>query len=71
MKAWSFGGFFSSLAVPAGLQKHLVSFLLKRAIGQFLEDDLDLENLDIELSNGIVQLNDLRLNTRVSTGAVV
>ncbi|KAG0100724.1 autophagy- protein 2 [Podila epicladia] len=65
MKAWSLGNFFSSFAVPAGLQKRLVSFLLQRAIGHFLEDDLDLEKLDIELSNGIVHLTDLKLNARV------
>ncbi|KAF9958790.1 autophagy- protein 2 [Mortierella alpina] len=65
MKAWSLGNLFSSLAVPAGLQKRLVSFLLQRAIGHFLEDSLDLEKLDIELSNGIVHLTDLKLNTRV------
>jgi hypothetical protein len=66
MKAWSFGNLFSSLAVPAGLQKRLVSFLLQRAIGHFLEDSLDLEKLDIELSNGIVHLTDLRLNSKVN-----
>ncbi|KAG0044590.1 autophagy- protein 2 [Gryganskiella cystojenkinii] len=65
MKAWSLGNFFSSLALPAGLQKRLVSFLLQRAIGHFLQDDLDLEKLDIELSNGIVHLTDLKLNTVV------
>ncbi|KAG0211295.1 autophagy- protein 2 [Mortierella sp. NVP41] len=65
MKAWSFGNLFSSFAVPAGLQKRLVSFLLQRAIGHFLEDSLDLEKLDIELSNGIVHLTDLRLNSKV------
>ncbi|KAF9953835.1 autophagy- protein 2 [Mortierella alpina] len=65
MRAWSLGNLFSSLAVPAGLQKRLVSFLLQRAIGHFLEDHLDLEKLDIELSNGIVHLTDLKLNTRV------
>ncbi|KAF9348845.1 autophagy- protein 2 [Mortierella sp. AD094] len=64
MKAWGLGNFFSSLAVPVGLQKRLVSFLLQRAIGQFLEDDLDLEKLDIELSNGTVHLTDLKLNTK-------
>ncbi|KAG0325386.1 autophagy- protein 2 [Dissophora globulifera] len=63
MKAWGLGNFFSSLAVPVGLQKRLLSFLLQRAIGHFLEDDLDLEKLDIELSNGIVHLTDLKLNT--------
>ncbi|KAG0301791.1 autophagy- protein 2 [Dissophora globulifera] len=63
MKAWGLGNFFSSLAVPVGLQKRLLSFLLQRAIGHFLEDDLDLEKLDIELSNGIVHITDLKLNT--------
>lgn len=70
MKAWSFGNLFSSLAVPAGLQKRLVSFLLQRAIGHFLEDSLDLEKLDIELSNGIVHLTDLRLNSKVNNSKI-
>ncbi|KAF8981071.1 autophagy- protein 2 [Entomortierella lignicola] len=64
MKAWGLGNLFSSLAVPVGLQKRLVSFLLQRAIGHFLEDDLDLEKLDIELSNGTVHLTDLKLSTK-------
>ncbi|KAF9969755.1 autophagy- protein 2, partial [Actinomortierella ambigua] len=64
MKAWSFGSFFSSFAIPANLQKRLVSFLLQRAIGHFLEDSLDVEKLDIELSNGIVHLTDLKLNSK-------
>ncbi|KAF9426358.1 autophagy- protein 2 [Podila epigama] len=70
MKAWGLGNFFSSFAVPAGLQKRLVSFLLQRAIGHFLQDELDLEKLDIELSNGIVHLTDLQLNTRVLNNLV-
>ncbi|KAF9918447.1 autophagy- protein 2 [Lobosporangium transversale] len=68
MKAWGLGSFFSSLAIPVGLQKKLLSFLLQRAIGHFLEDDLDLEKLDIELSNGIVHLTDLKLSTRALNG---
>lgn len=68
MGTWGLGDFFySSLAVTAGFQKRLVNFLLQRAIGNFLEDDLDLEHLvDIELANGKVHLADLRLNARVS-----
>ncbi|KAF9432160.1 hypothetical protein BGZ76_011193, partial [Entomortierella beljakovae] len=62
MKAWGLGNLFSSIAVPVGLQKRLISFLLQRAIGHFLEDDLDLEKLDID--NGTVHLTDLKLNTR-------
>ncbi|KAG0232066.1 autophagy- protein 2 [Mortierella sp. GBA43] len=64
MKSWGIGDLFSSWAVPAGLQKRLISYLLQRAIGHFLEDNLDLENLDIALSDGTLQLSDLRLNTR-------
>ncbi|KAJ3293124.1 autophagy- protein 2 [Borealophlyctis nickersoniae] len=44
------------------LQKRLVKFLLKRAIGQFLASELDLANLDVELGEGKVVLTDLDLN---------
>ncbi|KAG0366681.1 hypothetical protein BC939DRAFT_464075 [Gamsiella multidivaricata] len=64
MKAWGFGNLLPSFAVPLGLQKRILSFVLQRAIGNFLEDDLDLEKLDIELSNGVVHLTDLKLNAR-------
>ncbi|KAJ1986200.1 autophagy- protein 2 [Dimargaris cristalligena] len=57
---------FPRWAVPASLQKRLVTFLLKRAIGQFLLEDLELdEHLDIQLGDGRVVLRNVHLNTTV------
>ncbi len=42
--------------------KRLFKFLLKKKLGQFLLGDIDLNQLDIQLSQGIIQLNDLALN---------
>ncbi|KAJ3092413.1 autophagy- protein 2 [Quaeritorhiza haematococci] len=53
---------FSNWSVPQTLQKRLLKFLLKKAIGQFLASELDLENLDVELGKGQVVLKDLELN---------
>ncbi|KAK9721882.1 autophagy- protein 2 [Basidiobolus ranarum] len=61
MRGWS----FSDWTLPATLQKRLVKFLLKRAIGQFLLEELDIDNLDIQLGTGFVQLKELQLNTEV------
>ncbi|KAJ1960613.1 autophagy- protein 2, partial [Dispira parvispora] len=55
-----------SWAVPAALQKRLVKFLLKRALGQFLQEDLEHnEELDIQLGNGQVVLRNVHLNSDV------
>ncbi|KAI8824336.1 uncharacterized protein EV422DRAFT_519800 [Fimicolochytrium jonesii] len=56
---------FSGWSVPQGLQKRLLKFLLKRAIGQFLAAEIDLENLDVEFGKGQVVLKDLELNLEV------
>ncbi|KAK9696351.1 autophagy- protein 2, partial [Basidiobolus ranarum] len=61
MRGWSFSGW----TLPSTLQKRLVKFLLKRAIGQFLLEELDLDNLDVQLGTGFVQLKELQLNTEV------
>ncbi|KAJ3044694.1 autophagy- protein 2 [Rhizophlyctis rosea] len=53
---------FSTRLIPQSLQKRLLKFLLKRAIGQFLATELNLANLDVELSEGRVVLKDLDLN---------
>ncbi|KAI9001725.1 hypothetical protein BC832DRAFT_594012 [Gaertneriomyces semiglobifer] len=55
---WPFAGWY----LPQSLQKRLVKFLLKRAIGQFLASELVLDNLDVELAKGQVVLRDLELN---------
>ncbi|ORZ01123.1 hypothetical protein BCR43DRAFT_434414 [Syncephalastrum racemosum] len=63
MKAWDFiPSAWSNFALPTNIQKRLYKFLLRKAIGQFLANELDLENFDIELVNGSVELRDLDLN---------
>ncbi|KAF2294790.1 hypothetical protein GH714_018105 [Hevea brasiliensis] len=42
--------------------KRLFKFLLKKKLGQFLLGDIDLDQLDIQLHQGTIQLNDLALN---------
>lgn len=67
MKAWNYlSGWTNSFSLPSNIQKKLYKFLLKRAIGPFLEDDLDLDNFDIELVNGSVELRELKLNLTVN-----
>lgn len=67
MKAWQFlPSFWNSFALPTNIQKRLYKFLLRKAIGQFLAKELDLDNFDIELYNGSVELRDLDLNLEVS-----
>ncbi|XP_065870946.1 autophagy-related protein 2 isoform X2 [Euphorbia lathyris] len=42
--------------------KRLFQFLLKKKLGQFILGDIDLDQLDVQLSHGKIQLNDLALN---------
>lgn len=42
--------------------KRLFKFFLKKKLGQFLLGDIDLDQLDIQLRQGTIQLNDLALN---------
>ncbi|RCI05217.1 autophagy- protein 2 [Rhizopus stolonifer] len=62
MKAWNYLSGWTNFSIPSNIQKRLYKFILKKAIGPFLQDDLDLENFDIELVNGSVELRDLKLN---------
>ncbi|KAJ3141135.1 autophagy- protein 2 [Geranomyces variabilis] len=56
---------FSGWSVPQTLQKRLLKFLLKRAIGQFLAAEIDLDKLDVEFGKGHISLHDLELNLDV------
>jgi hypothetical protein len=67
MKAWDYLSGWKNFALPSNIQKRLYKFLLRRAIGQFLQTELDLDNFDIELVNGSVELRDLDLNLQVRT----
>jgi hypothetical protein len=43
--------------------KRFYKFILKKILGQFLRNnELDLDQLDVELSSGVVELRDLQLN---------
>ncbi|CAG8532578.1 11151_t:CDS:10 [Dentiscutata erythropus] len=64
-KGWPFSDWGLSINVPATIQKRLLKFLLKRALGQFLAEELDLDNLEVQLGNGLIQLKELQLNVEV------
>ncbi|KAI3755523.1 hypothetical protein L1987_55326 [Smallanthus sonchifolius] len=61
MFSWNFAksaeAVFSRLAV-----KKICKFLLKKKLGQLILGDIDLDQLDVQLSNGTIQLSDLALN---------
>ncbi|CAO2827290.1 unnamed protein product [Amaranthus hypochondriacus] len=42
--------------------KRLCKFLLKKKLGQFIHGDIDLDQLDVQLSAGLLQLTNLALN---------
>lgn len=42
--------------------RRFCKFLLKKKLGQFLLGDIDLEQLDIQLSDGTIKLSDVALN---------
>nr|KYP76347.1 Autophagy-related protein 2 [Cajanus cajan] len=48
---------FSRLAL-----KRVCKFFLKKKLGQFILGDIDLDQLDVQLSQGTIQLTDLALN---------
>ncbi|KAI7906721.1 uncharacterized protein BX663DRAFT_203307 [Cokeromyces recurvatus] len=62
MKAWDYLSGWTNFALPKRIQKHLYKFVLRKAIGQFLQKELDLENFDLALINGNLELRDLDLN---------
>lgn len=45
--------------------KRFYKFLLKRVLGSFLQYELDLNQLDVQLAKGEVILRDLELNVQV------
>ncbi|KAI8353657.1 hypothetical protein EDC96DRAFT_466439 [Choanephora cucurbitarum] len=62
MKAWTYLTGLTSYVLPNNIQKRLYKFVLRRLIGQFLEKELDLENFDIALASGNMELRDLSVN---------
>ncbi|CAO3665912.1 unnamed protein product [Umbelopsis ramanniana] len=66
MKAWqALSSGWTAFAIPSNIQKRLYKFLLRKSIGQFLAQELDFENFDVELVNGCIELRDLDLNLEV------
>jgi autophagy-related protein 2 len=43
--------------------KRVCKFFMKRLLGRILCSELDLEQLDVQLGSGTIQLKDLALNT--------
>ncbi|CAK0842585.1 unnamed protein product, partial [Prorocentrum cordatum] len=54
---WGVGLAFAQLPL-----KRFYKYVLKRLIGGFLKHDIDLEQLDVQLYHGIVQLKSLELD---------
>lgn len=42
--------------------KGLYNYILRKLIGKLIIDELDLEQLDVQLYAGVVELRDLQLN---------
>lgn len=42
--------------------KRVCKFLLKKKLGKFILGDIDLDQLDVQLTEGTIQLTDLALN---------
>jgi len=54
------------------VQKRLLRFILKRTIGEFLlNKDFNLDQLDVELTNGLLQLQDLALDVNHLNGFLI
>jgi autophagy-related protein 2 len=61
MFSWTFAK--SAEAVLSRLAvKRLCKFVLKKKLGQFILGDIDLDQLDVQISEGTIQLSDLALN---------
>jgi hypothetical protein len=63
MKAWEYLSSWTNFGLPSNIQKRLYQFLLRKAIGEFVQNDLN--NFDIDLKNGHVELRRLELNLEV------
>ena len=46
-------------------------FMLKRILGNLVKGDLNLDNIDVQLTSGLVQLLKLQLNEEVRTISLI
>jgi autophagy-related protein 2 len=42
--------------------RRVLKFVLKRSVGRYLQNDLDLEQLDVQLGTGAIELRNALLN---------
>lgn len=58
MFRWDFAGaIFSRWAL-----KRVCKFLLKKKLGDFILGDIDLDQLEVQITRGTIQLSDLAIN---------
>ena len=50
--------------------RRLYKFVVKRLIGQYLADDLDMEQLNVSMRQGTIELNDLNLDPEAICGTL-
>lgn len=46
----------------SALPKRVVKFVFKRSLGRLLKGDVDLDQMDVQLSTGKLELRDVLLN---------
>ncbi|MBA0614169.1 hypothetical protein Godav_014496 [Gossypium davidsonii] len=60
--AWNNFAKSAEAVVSRWAVKRVFKFLLKKKLGQFILGDIDLDQLDVQLTEGTIQLSDLALN---------
>lgn len=54
------------LSIPAGLQRHFLSYLLNKFLGHFVKNgQLDARSIDSQIGSGYVQVKDIELDPTV------
>jgi hypothetical protein len=68
--SWLFALPSIDFSLPAGIQRHFLSFLLKRFLGRFVKPgQLDIQNIDSQIGSGYVQVKDVHLDPTVRFSA--
>jgi autophagy-related protein 2 len=53
-------------ALPSGIQRRFISFVLRKSLGHFLKlGQLDVNQIDSQIGSGYVQVRDLELDNEV------
>ena len=56
------------LSLPAGLQRHFLSYVLDKFLGHFVKNgQFDTQSIDSQIGSGYVQVKDIELNPTVHT----